>query len=222
MNLFYQTVNTFKKVGYILFPIMVLSLVWERFTTQQIYIEMNQTSPGPSLLWIWGVLSLINGFFSPVFMLMITIYAIEEKWQMTSPFNFLKTHTAQVLIETMRALGKVFLGFIFLIIPGVWLHIKYIFVPFIVLESESYAQGEQDALSYSSTLTRKKMGSIIILLSAFNIFLPLIMTQFFDEYRTLWKTPFSSLALSLIDTLFYICFTLLFYKTYLQTKKEGS
>ncbi len=101
------------------------------------------------------------------------------------------------------------------------MHVRLSFVPFVVLESEEYQNGHKDALEESQRLTRQKLKEILVLLGGFHILIPLLMTQFFDEYRTLWKTPFSSLALSLMDTLFYIFFTLLFYKLYLQTKKEN-
>lgn len=220
MSLVLQILRILKKVGYVLFPLMVLSLTWEQFTTEKIYIEMNQSEAGHSLLWFWGFLSLINGFFAPVLMLLITVYALEEKLQKLSWFTFLRSYLAPTLIETLRAWGKVIWGFIFFLVPGVWLHVKYTFVPFVVLESSEYNLGHQDALSESSKLTGKRMGQILILLFTFNIFIPLLMTQLFDDYRTLWKTPLWSLTLSFIDTLFYILFTLLFYKLYQQTKKE--
>lgn len=221
MSLSYQYFMVLKKVGFVLLFFSVLSLGCEQYTTNQILIELRRTDQGPSFLWLWGGLSLLNGFFSPVMMILITVYAIDEKHQGQRLVSFIKNNLSQTLIETLRAWGKIFFGFIFFFIPGLWMHVRLSFVPFVVLESEEYQNGHKDALEESQRLTRQKLKEILVLLGGFHILIPLLMTQFFDEYRTLWKTPFSSLALSLMDTLFYIFFTLLFYKLYLQTKKEN-
>lgn len=65
-----------------------------------------------------------------------------------------------VLIEFLRTILRVLLGFLALILPGIYLSIRYLFVVPVVLFSKTYQRGRADALKTSWALTKGLMWGL--------------------------------------------------------------
>jgi len=130
----------------------------------------------------------------------MALFAVSAVQSHLSMESFFKRYSNQVYIETLRAWGKTLLWSLLLILPGMWKYIEYIFVPFVVTESQPYQEGQEDALKASSHIVRKNFLKVFAVIILFHLFIPLLLTAFFDQYRLLWDTPLASLALNLLDT----------------------
>jgi hypothetical protein len=194
-----------------LFLIVVLSGNIDQFLNQQIQASLGSPSGAEKSVYAFGFISLLNGMLFPVFTTLLALAGLPLLSQ-ESPQDFVKKNLNQVMIEMMRAWGKVLQWSLLLILPGFWKYLEYIFVPYVVTLSPDYQNGKEDALKASARLFRRNWGKVIGVFFVFHLFIPLIMASFFDAYRLLWETPISSLFLSLIDTyLILISIQLLFY-----------
>ena len=80
-----------------------------------------------------------------------------------------KEHLVQVTIESFRAMARIFLGFILLVIPGFVLTIWYYFVPYVTQFNQKYLDGDLDALHHSRVLVRGKSVAILVFVTAFTL-----------------------------------------------------
>ena len=80
-----------------------------------------------------------------------------------------REHLFQVMIESFRAMARIFIGFVLLIIPGIVLTVRYYFVPYVTQFNPKYQQGELDALRHSRDLVRGKAWSVLVFMSVFTL-----------------------------------------------------
>jgi hypothetical protein len=100
---------------------------------------------------------LIDSMIELVGGLLLTVI-ISASFLKTNSFVSLLAQTwRQVLIEFLRTLLRVLLGFLLLILPGIYLSVRYLLVVQVVLFSKTYQSGKADALKTSWALTHGLM-----------------------------------------------------------------
>ena len=104
-----------------------------------------------------------------------------------------------MLIESLRAWGKILLYTLALVIPGVWKWASTLFVPYVVLFSKNYPAGQVDAISMSAEVFKRIWFRTILVLVVFSITIPLFITTSFDQYREIWNHPVGATLLGLVD-----------------------
>lgn len=205
MTFFHDSLRVFKKAFPFAFPLIVLSSNLEQLLNKLVEGAVRNPQGAQSDVIFYGALSIIWSVAFPVFLTASILYFICSERDFTAPFtSFIKKHLNQLYIEIMRAWGKSLLYGLLLILPGFWKFIKLIYVPYVVVASRQYEQGQIDALATSEAVFAKhRVATIMIIFTAY-IFLPLFMAALFDGYRSLVQTPLPSLLLNAIDTYFII------------------
>lgn len=66
-----------------------------------------------------------------------------------------------VLIESLRTVIRCLIGFLCFVVPGIYLTVRYLFVPFIVMGSGAYKAGKRDALKTSWKLTQGLVAPLL-------------------------------------------------------------
>lgn len=218
MNFFVLNLRAFKKIFLLLFVATFVATQVD----QSIAKKVEETMRGPdgfsNAVFLWGVLSLVCSLVFPALLTLLSLFALTEN---ASPLKnlarYFKRHINQLMIESLRCWGKILQWSFLAIIPGL---IKYYFfslVPYVVVQSKVYDRGETDALELSTRLVKKNVWKILALVLVFHIFIPLVLTSLFDEYRIFRETPIGSLVLTLLDTYLLLvstqCFLMVFQKS---------
>jgi len=143
--------------------------------------------------WVWGIalVSVVLNILAP---LVIAFWLLNSLRAKSAPADF-----EFLLIENLRAWGSTFLWSLLLILPGLYKWLSYSLVPYVVLFSKKYSEGQADALELSTLVFKKCWYKILILVLFFGLVLPLVLTTGFDGYRKIWLTPVASLLVSLLD-----------------------
>lgn len=231
MNFFALNLKAFRKVGLLLFLVGAISTQIDQSISFQVEEALRNPQGMNSAVYFYGFLSLICSLFFPIVMMLFSLWAlrsaaqpaaIDSGWGRVS--HFFKHYLSPMVIETLRAWGKILLWSLLLIIPGLIRYITYVMVPFVVVQSDAYERGQQDALETSTRVFKRKWLSILGLILLFHLMIPLLLTVFFDEYRLLNQTPLASLGLSLLDAYLFLiaaqCFLLVFQKGLTETSHE--
>lgn len=90
-----------------------------------------------------------------------------------NPWEVLAAEMKPLTIENLRALAKILLWGLLLVLPGIYQMLRYSFVSFVVLFDPNYRAGRVDALKESAQLTKglKRYLVLLFILSAgFEIF----------------------------------------------------
>lgn len=200
----------------LLFAAMLVSTQIDQFISGQIENAIRNPDGLSSSVYFFGSLSLLVNLIFPVVLILIALFGFQEK-PLSSFLSYLKLHLSQLLIETLRSWGRILQWTLLLIIPGVVKYIQLMLVPFITTLSPQYAAGQVDALSESTKLVNSRFAKFFGFMVLFQIFIPLILTSIFDEYRILWQSPLPCLLLTLLDTYLFLlatqCLLFLFKKT---------
>lgn len=164
-------------------------------------------SPQGTPNWVWFVAA-FSVFVNLLFPLMISYWLLVQ---------FKKSHDwgeefQQMVIEHMRAWGKIITWSLLLILPGLYKWLALTFVPYVVLFSKKYHAGEVDALKQSARIFRKTWWKTVPMILIFSAIIPLIIATNFDQYREIWETPVGALLLGLTEFGFLIVsLTILFF-----------
>jgi hypothetical protein len=201
-KLFAEFASTLKSVGFPIFIWMILGGGLDQWLTERMQKILSDPDGLSNWIWAYGFASVVVSMVFP----MITLLWIVNKKTTLSGIT-------QLLIESLRAWGKAMTWGFLLIIPGVIQWLKLSFVPFVTLESQTYARGEIDALETSRKLSKGHLWHITGLMMLFSVLLPLLLTTW-DEERMIWNTPLASLTLTLIETVFTILFFLILRRLY--------
>lgn len=223
MNFFALNLKAFRKVGLLLFLIGVLGSQIDQSISFQVEEALRNPQGANSSVYLYGFLSLVCSLFFPLILMLLSLWALRpavpsmterRTWEQIS--HFFKHYLPQLVIETLRAWGKILLWSLLFVFPGFIRYIAYVLVPFVVAISPAYERGEVDALTASTALVKKYWLEILTLIFVFHLMIPLILTVFFDEYRLLNQTPLASLSLSLLDAYLFLiatqCFLWVFQK----------
>jgi len=223
VNFFARNLQIFKRIG---LPLFVLSLIYTSID-QLLTINIDDALKSPNgpvnVVWFYGFISLIFGIVFPILGILVVIYGAKtpdanEKGLV----HFIGRHLNQLSIEILRSWGKTLLWSMLLILPGVWKYIEYTMIPFVVTLSKPYDRGEEDALAASSQVVKHRLLKISAILFVFHLFLPSVLTVFFDEYRLVWHTPVAALALNFVDVYLFILSTQLLMTVFEQEIQEPS
>ncbi len=143
--------------------------------------------------WVWGIalLSVVLNILAPLVIAFWLLNSLRAK-SVPADFEFL-------LIENLRAWGSTFLWSLLLILPGLYKWLSYSLVPYVVLFSKKYSEGQVDALEFSNLVFKKCWFKVLVLVLFFGLILPLALTTGFDGYRKIWLTPVASLLVSMLD-----------------------
>jgi hypothetical protein len=203
-----ELLQTLRRVGLPIFLLFIVGTSLDQWITN----EMHDLIAGPLGVspWIWGygICSILVSILIPIIAL---LWVVRNRVTMND--------YSQVIIESLRAWGKVITWSLLFVIPGLIKWLRLSFVPFIVLESPAYQRGELDALETSARLSKGQMFKLAGLLLFFSGVFPMILTNW-DEYKTIWKTPLPSLGLSLIDSGLTVIFLLILKRIFHQTLKN--
>ena len=153
-------------------------------------------SPNGTPNWVWLIAAasvLINILF-PVGISFWLLSALKADRSWAGDFQ-------QLLIETLRVWGKILLLTLALIIPGIWKWVSSLFVPYVVLFSKDYQQGQQDAIKASQNIFSKVWGRTLAVLILFSIVIPFYVTTSYDEYREIWVHPIGATVLGIVEYL---------------------
>lgn len=150
----------------------------------------------------------------------IALYALNTLtgWK-NSLTDFLKKNLNQIYIESLRSWGKTLLWSLLLILPGFWKYIELSLVPFVVTSSAKYDEGKEDALKKSAEIVHRHWLQILGVFFLFHLLIPLMLSALFDSYRSLWKTPLQSLALSALDTYLLLISTHILFNIFRREEK---
>ncbi len=184
-------------------------------TTIDDILENLFKSPDGTPNWVWlvaGFSVLLNIAFS-VGITFWLLSSVKKQRSWSGDFQ-------SMLIETLRVWGKILLYTLILILPGLWKWISSIFVPFIVLFSQKYQSGEQDAIEWSKKIFMRVWFQSISVLIVFSVVIPLVVTTSFDQYRDFKLHPFGAIVLGFVDYVGLIITLFLLLKFFLQASRE--
>lgn len=151
----------------------------------------------------------IDFLFSFIFLMSIPFLLAGEKgslWQKA------RQNLNQICIEMLRGISSILRWSILFILPGLYRHLQYLFIPFIVFFSEGYARGEKDALEESKRLFNQAKWFLL----AFSIIFTLLHS-FIDQisaqklYAESFLVPFWRLLYTAMSIYLY-CFLFAAYK----------
>lgn len=215
MTFFSENLRVFKKIFWPLFFLVIISSNIDQFLTLQIEQALQDPEGTQKRIYLIGFISLLCSILFPIILTTTALYALDSLNALNQSLKaFYKRHLQQLLIEMLRAWGKVLLWSLVFILPGVWKYIQFSLVPFAVTSSRRYDEGNIDALTLSKHIVTKNLGKILGILILFHIFIPLILAGLFNAYRPIWKVPLGSLILSALDTYLLLISTHLLYKIF--------
>ncbi len=158
-------------------------------------IMFRNANGTPNWIWLVAALSVLVNIIFPITISFWLLTSVKTERNWSEDFQ-------QLLIETLRVWGKILLFTIAFIIPGMWKWVSSIFVPYVVLFSKKYQDGEADAIETSQKIFKKVWFRAILVLSIFAVAIPFVITTSFDRYREIWKHPVGAVLLGLVE---YLC-----------------
>lgn len=215
MNFFAENLQVFKKVFLPLFALVVLSSNIDQYLNLHIENALRDPNGAQNQVYFFGFLSIISSILFPVILTAVALYSLNTLTGWTKSLGeFLGKNLNQIYIETLRSWGKTLLWSLLFILPGVWKFLEYSLVPLVVTSSQKYDEGKEDALKKSASIVRHNWGKILGVFLLFHLFIPVILSSFFDSYRLIWKTPVASLVLSALDTYLLLVSTHILFNIY--------
>lgn len=146
-------------------------------------------------------LSILNALIFPSLAFLAGVMVLHPARAVaTSPATSFKF----LLIETLRAWGKIFQGSLLLLIPGVVSYFRLCWVPYVVLCDPGYSVGKIDAIARSKeifSISRMKSFLVVVL---FNLVMAFILTGLFDEWRNFSLTPLAATGFVFVDSIMFI------------------
>ncbi len=131
-----------------------------------------------------------------------------------------KAYLKDVTVETLRSYGRIAIGFLLLILPGIYRYIQYSLINYIVQFDERYARGEIDALETSRSLLKGRFFPFAI---SFVLTQSVIIGIQFYGVRFILSTDPISWFLNFIVEISVSAFVYLYffnyYKNLIQTEK---
>lgn len=208
---------------YLLVPVFFAHTFIDQFITSEVEALLQSTQGVGSMIWFYGAVNLINSLVFPLLAVILVLSATPESPK-SNGFKFLMKSWESLTIESMRAWGKIMWRSFLLILPGIWFYWKTLLLPFVVVYSDSYQKGEQDAFEACDQLSKKAMFPLVGLWFIFEIIIPLLETSIADSWKLLTRTPWMASVLILIQIFIFVIYTLQLKKMFFQLseKKEVS
>lgn len=156
-------------------------------------------------IWVYACIQIVLTFVTEAFIFMMAAQALSS---FQTPLAFWR-HLNQFLIESIRSWGKILLGLICFIIPGLILFLRYLLVPFVVVYDPRYDQGKVDALEQShrlySALSILQWGMLLILKLA----IPVGISVLFEDINELQDGTWLFLLRQLLEVFSLLLFIIM-------------
>lgn len=200
------------------FPLLFLSLPFA-LVEQFIYEEASLSTDRVT----YGIAGIILGMIETFLVLTMLGYGVKKVLAGSNAHNLAigkhyKRYLRDLVIESLRALGRIAVGFL-LIIPGFIRMIQYYLVPYIVLFDPQYHEGKIDALEEAKTLLKGRLFKFALLLGLTQTVS--FMLQIASIRFNLFTTPVTWILFYLAEVLLQITVFWLFYNYY-QTLKNNN
>lgn len=210
--------NIFQLSLLLIFSAVLIATLIDQSLNQQIDHIIRSTEGLSNMIWIWGSLSLVSALIFP---LLISFLCAQTLANAGTSFTAMMNEKFELgLIETLRAWGKTFLWCFVFIIPGLIKFTYYLMAPFVVFFSKKYADGEVDALEYSTQISKKFWWRLNFWLTLFYALIPLALSSFLDEYRLFNVHPVSAIFCVVLETALVLAFHYFILKLFLKYLKE--
>lgn len=167
-------------------------------------------------VWAYASLQIVLTFLSDAMLILMaasTLFTVRTETSFWQQFNLF-------LIESLRSWGKILLGLLCFIIPGLVLFMRYLLVPFVVLFDPEYNQGKKDALAQSRHFYSMMTAGQWLLVISFKIVIPIVLALIFEQVSTFETNP----SLFLVRQFLEVCCLLLLVwmmKNFIQAQVES-
>jgi len=216
-----------KILKYSFLPIFIVYLIsnnLEFFLTDQLDHYIKSTTANPAYVWIYAGILFFTGLLFPILTLVLMSFSVfnlhhQRAWSLQGFSDFVFLKLKYLVIENLRAWGKVISWGVLLLIPGFVQFVRMFYVSFVVVLDARYDQGEIDALKTSSELVKYSYVLITLVLVGFELILPMMVGAQFDLYRDLIQFPLEALMLTAWDAFLFIWTMYLVYLLYCRSKK---
>jgi hypothetical protein len=167
----------------------------------------------PNWVWFIAAFSVFINIIFPIGLTFWLLSSLKATRSWSGDFQ-------QLLIETLRVWGKILLYSLALIIPGAYKWLSTTFVPYVVLFSKKYHEGQLDAIAGSKKIFKQAWGRTILILLIFSVVVPLIVTANLDQYREIWVHPLGALCVGVIEYFSLIFSLFLFLFLFIKVSRE--
>ena len=125
----------------------------------------------------------------------------------SSTWNHVKHHAEAFTIESLRVLGRVVLGLLLFVVPGLIRVIQYYFVGYVLQFDPRYEKGQLDALEGSKSLVKGRAWPVVVVLTL------VFLLSLLGQLRDLMKLSDVATGAAFLLTLFMRVYTqvILFY-----------
>lgn len=204
-----------------LYPVLTLlfvsSSLFEQFLMKKLESTLKGSESATFDLFLYGGLNILSSLLFPALISLLTIFFILRPEKLFF-VHISRSHIESFIIETLRSWGKmIWWGFLF-ILPGFYKLISYSYVPFVVLLSAKYNQGEIDALDESERIFSQKKMATFLAIFLFQLILPIMLSSLLDSYRNFNETPLLAFGCSVIQGLVGLLGFLVLLEIYKQTE----
>lgn len=205
VTFFRDSLRVFKRAFPLIFPLIVISSNLEQSLNKLVEGAIRNPDGVQTSILFYGAISIAWSVAFPILMTSVVLFFLCSETGFVGDLrSFLKRYLNQLYIEVVRSWGRSLLYGLFFILPGLWKFVKLSYVPYVVVASKTYDEGQIDALKASESIfSRNRFLTLLIFFGAY-LFIPIFMAAMFDGYRSIFETPFSSLLLNSIDTYFII------------------
>lgn len=209
-----------KKAGWILFPFGLLVSGLDHFLTTSLENALKtEFSMNYQVLFFIFLNFCILVLKFPIQVFIIT-GSLETSLNETSlnENSEKKIHFSKIsylIKESLRSWGKTFQWSLFLLIPGFFAYIFYIYVPFVVLLDKNYSRGQIDALRSSMKRVQTSLPQVLGLMFLFAVLIPFLISLI-DDWQSISDHVMGLLALSLVNTLADLIFTIYLLKLFMR------
>lgn len=217
------------KSGFLLiFSATFLAALFQQFLDRKIEKIIQSPTGLNSMIWIWGILSLLAALVFPLVQTLLCSFYLSKNFsnKKTEPEDlklFFSENFELSFIEMLRSWGKSFLWFFVFIVPGFVKYSYYMFSPFIVLFSDRYKKGTEDALVVSEQFFKKYWIYATVQLTIFYFIMPLVLSTLLDEYRSFYIHPVTATLCLVFESFMILLFHLLILDrifTFLNNEKD--
>ncbi len=202
-----------KALGVVLLLTLIEKLVKFAFT-DYFALLINQLASPTWMILLLAFLYLLWALIWPIMITLSILFFIRNAKHLEFKISakaFLKQNTNQLLIENLRAFGKIFFWSLVLFIPGIIRATQLIFTSFVVVFYERYYLNEIDALKESTRLANTHFFQLLILF-VFLSLIPNILVHFFSGLFFSDDLFYLSVGFETFwNTLFYLIFALIIY-----------
>jgi hypothetical protein len=194
--------------------LLFFNQLMEQILNQQMALSMKAESTSFALT---AATQFLNGV-SVIWMQSVVVMMLLQKYHPETAFSPLLTKLGDFTREWLRSMGKISLGMMALILPGLIRLIDYSLLPFVCFFDPAYQKGERDALKTCTSLAKGHRLKLWGLWLGLGLLVPLILTLMFGDYESLFETPVTATLLIALDAALQLFSVYLLWRIYLKTR----